>query len=541
MDHVPQVAEVSNPVQTKTISSDGKEAIATVLWKVNSNSVNDSSLSALQRAGSPAKSSGLEVAYGGQVYPGWDPTVGEASEIVGIAIAFVILLVAFGAMVAAGLPILNAIIGVTVTVSAITALAAVVNIATVSTTVAIMLGLSTGIDYGLFILSRHRTQLLSGRPMEESVATAVRTAGSAVVFAGATVMVALIGLSVVGIPFLRVRGLAAAGAVAISVLIAVTLMPAVLGVASDRVTRFIQHTFRPGHPERVAREAATHPERTAGAAWARFIVRHRVPVLIAAIAVLVVIALPVTSLRSGLPSGAWQPKSNTGRQAYDLTSEHFGPGYNGALLAVATPVTSQQSVKAITANLKNVPGVVTAAPADYQNQTAVIQVIPKTGPDASATTNLVNRIRGERQSLADAPGTQLLVGGPTGSNIDVSNKLSSALPIFLVTIVALAFILLTLAFSTAWVPITSILGFLLSIAAALGAQVAVFQWGWGASLLGITKSSVTLSYVPIVLLAIIFGLSSDYQLFVVSRIKEQFTKTGDAREGGCPGACRSLR
>jgi RND superfamily putative drug exporter len=460
---------------------------------------------------------------------------------VGIAIAFVILLVAFGALVAAGMPILNAIIGVTITVSGITALAAVMNIATVSTTVALMLGLSTAIDYGLFILSRHRTQLLAGRPMGESVATAVGTAGSSVVFAGATVMVALIGLSVVGIPFLRVMGLVAAGAVAMSVLIALTLLPAVLGFAGERVTRFIRVSARPGHSERVARQAATEPERTAGAAWARFVVRHRIPVLLAGIAVLVGIALPITSMRLGLPSGAWQPKSNTGRQAYDLTSKHFGPGFNGALLAVATPVTGQESVKAITANLSKVPGVLTAAPAAYSNQTAVIQVIPKTGPDASATTNLVNRIRGERQQLAGTTGTELLVGGPTASNIDVSKKLSSALPVFLITIVALAFVLLTLAFRTALVPIKSIVGFLLSIAAALGAEVAVFQWGWGASLLGVTKSSVTLSYLPIILLAIIFGLSSDYEVFVVSRIKEHFTKTDDAREAVRYGAGVSVR
>ncbi len=198
-------------------------------------------------------------------------------------------------------------------------------------------------------------------------------------------------------------------------------------------------------------------------------------------------------------------------------------------------------MKTITANLANVPGVVTAAPAAYQNQTAVIQVIPKTGPNASATTNLVNRIRSERQQLAGTHGTERLVGGPTASNIDVSTKLSSALPIFLITIVALAFILLTLAFGTAWVPIMSIVGVLLSIAAALGIEVALFQWGWGASLLGITKSSATLSYLPIILLAIIFGLSSDYQLFVVSRIKEQFTKTGDAREGVRHGTGVSVR
>jgi RND superfamily putative drug exporter len=541
MGKVPQVASVVDPIQTKQISHDQKEALATVLWRVAAGDVEDSSLSALQRAAGPAQNAGLQVEYGGQVYPGWNPKLSEVPELIGIAIAFVILLVTFGALAAAGIPILDAVLGVVITITGMTALAAVLNIATVSTTVAIMLGLSTGIDYGLFILSRHRSQLLSGRPMVESVATAVGTAGSSVVFAGATVMVALIGLTVVGIPFLRTTGLLAAGAVAISVLIALTLLPAVLGFAGERVARFISGRRRPGRAERVARLAATQPDSTEGAAWARFVVRNRVPVIVAAIAVLLVLAIPLKDLRLGLPSGATQPKSSTARKAYDLTSEHFGPGFNGPLLAVASPVTSKANVNAIAMNLAKVPDVVSATPASFENATAVIQVVPKTGPNASETTDLVNQIRSERQQFVGTTGANLLVGGPTASNIDVSKKLSSSLPIFLVVVVGLAFILLTIAFRSVLVPITSILGFLLSIAAALGAQVALFQWGWGASLLGLTKSPVTLAYLPTILLAIIFGLSSDYQVFVVSRIREEFTKTGDAREAVEHGAGVSVR
>jgi RND superfamily putative drug exporter len=540
MGRVSQVAEVTNPVQTTTISADGREALATVQWKVASGAVNNSSVSALQRAASPAHDAGLKVAYGGEVYPGSKPNVGETPELIGVVIAFVILLVALGALVAAGMPILNALIGLAISVSAILALASVVDIATVSTTVATMLGLSTGIDYGLFILSRHRSQLLAGQPLGESVATAVGTAGSSVVFAGATVMVALIGLGVVGIPFLRVMGLVAAGAVGVSVLIALTLLPAVLGFAGEKVTRFIHPPLMPSRPERAARLAASQPERTAGASWARFVVRHRIAVLLAGVALLLALAYPLTSLRLGQPDGASQPASNTAHQEYDYTSQHFGPGYNGVLLAVANPVTRAET-RAITANLAKVPDVLRVAPADYGNQTGAIEVVPKAGPDASATTSLVNRIRDERQRLAGNTGAQLLLGGPTATDIDVANKLSSALPIFLITIVGLAFVLLTFAFRTALVPIKSILGFLLSIAAALGATVALFQWGWGASLLGVTKSQVTLSYLPTILLAIIFGLSSDYEVFVVSRIKEHFTKTGDAREAVRHGAGVSLR
>jgi RND superfamily putative drug exporter len=529
---VPQVAQVTNPVLTRSISPDGKVALATLLWNTPAANVQDASLSDMQTAAAPAAQAGLQVEYGGAVYPDWNPKVTETPELIGIIIAFFILLITFSSLIAGLLPILSALIGVAITVTGITALAAVFNIATVSTTVAIMLGLSTGIDYGLFILSRHRAQLLAGRPLEESVATAVGTAGSSVAFAGATVIVALVGLSVVGIPFLMTMGLVAAAAVAVSVLIALTLLPALLGFAGEKVTHFIgsrRKTGRIGRGERVARRSAKQPETTAGAAWGRFISRFRIPALIAVIVVGAIVVIPALHIDEGLPSAASQPTSNTARQAYDLVSEHFGPGYNGPLLVTAEPVTSAKEVAGITGRLAKVPGVVSAKPAAFQNQTAVIQVIPSTGPTDSATTSLVNQIRGERAQLAGQPGVNLLVGGTTASNIDVSAKLSAALPVFLIVVAALAFVLLTFAFRTILVPITSILGFLLSVVAALGVEVAVFQWGWGDSLLGLTKSSVTLSYLPTILVAIIFGLSSDYEVFVVSRIKEDFTKTGDAR------------
>lgn len=528
MQGVPQVAEVSDPIRAKAISPDGKEALATVLWKVSAGDVTDASLSALQAAASPARAAGLHVNFGGQVYPGWNPTPTEAPEIIGLLIAFLILLITFGAFAAAGVPILSAIVGVLVTVAGITGLAAVMNVATVSTTVAIMLGLSTGIDYGLFIVSRHRSQLLAGRPLGESVASAAGTAGSSVVFAGATVIAALLGLSVVGIPFLRNMGLIAGAAVAISVLIALTLLPALLGFAGNSVARFIGPRRRTGRAERVARLAAMHPDRTRGACWARLVVRFRRPVALLGVLVAVMIAAPVTGMELGLPSGASQPSSNTARLAYDATDAHFGAGFNGVLLAAANPVTSEQRVRELTARLAAVPGVLSAAPVAFENNTAVIQVVPRTGPNNSATTSLVKRIREQRARIAGGTGTQLLIGGPTASNIDVSAKLSSSLPRFLAVVAVLAFALLTFAFRAPLVPLKSILGFLLSVAAALGAQVALFQWGWGASLLGITKSPVTLSYLPTVLVAIIFGLSCDYEVFVVSRIKEQFTNTGDA-------------
>jgi RND superfamily putative drug exporter len=273
--------------------------------------------------------------------------------------------------------------------------------------------------------------------------------------------------------------------------------------------------------------AATEPQLTFGARWARLVVRMRVPFLIAGVALLVVLALPALKMHLGLPSGASKPTSDTSRRAYDLTTASFGPGFNGALLILADGVDSPATAQQIDKRLAAVPGVETVSLTVQQGTSAVFRVIPTTGPNDPATADLVNRLRDERTTIASNTGIDVLVGGTTASNIDVSSKLSSALPIFLVAVVGLAFLLLTFAFRTILVPIKSIIGFLLSVSAALGAQVAVFQWGWARGLFDITPSE-TISFLPIIMLAIIFGLSSDYEVFVVSRIKEEYTKSGDA-------------
>ncbi|MFI9102264.1 MMPL family transporter [Streptomyces fildesensis] len=524
---VPQVGLVSDPFAAKGISQSGHVALGSVQFTAQPSDVKKETLDAVEAAVVPARDAGVEVEYSGSVYPGWQTAVSETPELIGLVVAFVILSITFGALVAAGLPILTALIGIVVTLMTVTALASVMTIASTSTTVAMMLGLSCGIDYGLFILARHRNNLLVGMSIEESAAMAAGTAGSSVVFAALTVIIALCGLAVVGIPFLSVMGFAAAGAVLVALLIALTLMPAMLGFAGNKVARFISTPLRPGHHESVARIAATEPEHTFGAAWARFVVRFRVPMLIGGTALLVVLALPLLSMELGLPSGSSKPEGNTQRKAYDLTTDNFGAGFNGALLVVADGVPDGAAADPITAELARIPGVVSATPLSAANQVAVIRVIPSTGPNDEATADLVHRIRNDRAAIAGTSGAQLLVGGTTASNIDVSAKLSSALPVFLIVVVGLAFILLTLAFRTILVPIKSIIGFLLSVAAAFGAQVAMFQWGWGEQLFGITPSQ-TISFLPILMLAIIFGLSSDYEVFVVSRIKEDFTKNGDA-------------
>lgn len=539
---IPGVATASGPVQTRLVSPDQNLGLGTVQWQAPIGEVDDSALGGLKDAMRAAQEAGVVVEYSGSVYPGHKVSVPHLPEIIGIVVAFVILLITFGAVVAAGLPIITACIGVGIGAMGIFAAAALVEMPTAALSLALMLGLSCGIDYALFILNRYRNNLLLLKPMEESVALAVGTAGGAVVFAALTVVIALCGLSIVGIPFLTYMGLAAAASVLIAMLIAITLLPALIGVAGRRVAKFIRPPLQPQRAKEVAQVAAFTPHRTMGARWGRFVVAYRKPLLVVGTAVLILIGLPTFGMHLGLPSGSSQPESNTSRKAYDLTSQHLGPGFNGPLLVVAdlTRADDPNAAAVVADNLGREEGVVMAAPGPSQNGVAIIQVIPETGPNDTATADLVKRIRADRAAIEGATGATILVGGNTASNIDTSDKLAAALPVFLLVVIGLAFVLLTIAFRAALVPLTSIVGFLLSVFAALGVQVAVFQWGWGAALLGITPGE-TISFLPIIVLAIIFGLSSDYQVFVVSRMKEELSRTDDALDAVRNGVGLSAR
>jgi len=534
---VPQVASVTDPYQAKSISPDKQLALATVRYTVAATDVKSSTADQLEPAVDAAKQAGVEVEFSGEVYP--RPAEGASPEGIGIAVALIILILTFGSLLVGGMPIMTALFGVAISTMGFTALAAVTSIASSATSVGSMLGISCGIDYGLFVLSRHRNNVIEGHEPEEAAGRAAGTAGSAVVFAALTVIIALCGLAVVGIPFLTTMGLAAAGAVLVALLIALTLLPAAFGFAGMRVARFSRF---PGlrRSERATRAAVHEPERLAGTRWASWVVRHRVPVLIVGVATLGVMAIPVTGMHLGLPGAEAQPTSNTARRAYDLTTKHFGAGYNGTLTVVAENVTDPAQANQLAAALGRQPGVASASVSTATGGIALISVVPDTGPNDPATTDLVHHIRDHRAAIEGNTGTHVLVGGPTAMNIDISTKLGQALPIFLIVVVGLAFILLTFAFRTILVPIKSIIGFLLSVGAAFGAQVAVFQWGWLAGPLGIAKTE-TLSFLPIILLAIIFGLSSDYEIFVVSRIKEHFTKNGDARQAVIMGTGQSAR
>ena len=534
---VDQVTSAGNPFKAGTVSPDKRVALATVSYDAQAAEVRTSTVDQLEPAVSAARDAGVQVEFGGAVYP--KAAVGVSSEAIGIAVALVILCLTFGSLVAAGLPIITAFFGLITTMMGITALAAVTDIASSATSVATMLGLSCGIDYGLFILARYRTYLLEGHEPEDAAGRAAGTAGSSVVFAALSVIIALCGLAVVGIPFLTTMGLAAAATVALALLVALTLVPAAFGILGKRLGRFSRlPLLRRAEP--AGRTAATDPGRLTGTRWAGWVVRRRVPLLAVGVIALGVMAIPVASMDLGLPGSSSLPTSDTSRRAYDLTTEHFGAGYNGALTVVADNVSATGQAQKISTAISEVPGVASSSVAVVTNDVALISVIPTTGPNDPGTTDLVHHIRDQRTALEAGTGAHLLVGGVTATNIDVSAKLGDALPVFLFTVVALAFVLLTFAFRTIIVPIKSIIGFLLSAGAAFGAQVAVFQWGWAKSLLGIEPSQ-TLSFLPVILLAIMFGLSSDYEVFVVSRIKEQFTRTGDARRAVVLGTGQSAR
>jgi RND superfamily putative drug exporter len=534
---MPQVVAVTSPYQTKLISADQRAAIAMVYYDAQAMQVKSSTVDLLWPAVASARAAGVDVNFSGSVYP--QTLLSDAPEAIGVVVALVILIVNFGSLLAAGIPLLSALLGVLTSMMGIMIVAALTTVSFAATTVALMLGISCGIDYALFVLTRYRQYLLAGELPAEAAGRAAGTAGSAVVFAALSVIIALSGLSVVGIPFLTLMGLSAAGSVLIALLMALTLLPAVFGLIGKRAIRFSRLRLL-RHVEVATHAAVDDPQALRGTRWVSWVTRHHGAVLALGVAGLLALASPVLGLSLGLPSSGSQPQSSTARRAYDTISTHFGVGYNGMLVVLAEHVAQPAEAERLLASFTRVSDVKSVQIGALKHGLALFSVVPDTGPNSAQTMTLVHYIRAHRTALATGAATDLLVGGMTAANIDMSAKLAAALPVFLAVVVGLAFLLLTFAFRTFFVPLKSILGFLFSIGAALGAQVAIFQWGWLASLLGITPSQ-TLSFLPILLLAIIFGLSSDYEVFVVSRIKEQFTREGDARAAVVGGAGASAR
>ncbi|MFH8402759.1 MMPL family transporter [Streptomyces anulatus] len=512
-----QIASVADPFATQAVSQNGSTAYISVSYQVSSMELTDATRESLEDAGKDAQKSGMKVEIGGDALQVM-PHTGTA-EIIGVVIAAIVLVITFGSLVAAGLPLVTALVGVGIGVSTITALANVLDLGSTTSILAMMIGLAVGIDYALFIVSRYRAELAEGREREEAAGRAVGTAGSAVVFAGLTVVIALVGLAVVNIPMLTKMGFAAAGTVAIAVLIALTLVPAALGFAGKRVM---------GRKARKAAEAEKSPEAkpNMGTRWARFVLRKPVWVMLVGVLGLGVIAVPAASLEMGLPDDGAQPKSTTQRQAYDMLSDGFGPGFNGPLLVVVDTKNSSDGKAAADRVSEEIEaiGVGAVIPPAFNKagDTATITVIPKDRPSSHATEEVVHSIRDAGADVRSDTGAEVLVTGATAMNIDFSQKMNDALLPYLALVVGLAFLLLMLVFRSILVPLKAALGFLLSVVAALGAVVAVFQWGWLGSLFGVEQTGPIMSMMPIFMVGVVFGLAMDYEVFLVTRMREAY-------------------
>jgi putative drug exporter of the RND superfamily len=532
----PQVAAVVDPFTSKVISRDGRSALAQIQYTVTRPHLDSDSLPALVSATKPAQRAGLIAHVGGSAYGTTSSKPGPSTAI-GVVIACVILFITFGSLLAAGLPLLTALGGLAVAVSGVYLVS---NIATVSSTapsLALMIGLAVAIDYSVFILSRYRSEMAAGRPPREAVGVALGTAGSAVVFAGSTVFIALAGLTVVGIPFLTVMGFSAA-AVAVAVLVALTLLPAVMGFAGHRLT--------PGPDSRAARRERPGAAAVMGERWARFVTRHPSRTVAIGVIALLVLAIPAISLRLALADNGSAATDTTQRLAYDLISTEFGPGFNGPLtLLVRThgDTSPGTAARAVGATVKRLPDVLAVTPPRLGNDgaTAVVSVIPGSGPHDTATTDLVKTIRAQAPVMAGADAATVSVTGPTAVGIDVSQRLSSSLVPFAGLVVGLALALLLVKFRSIVVPIKAAIGFLLSFGAALGAVVAVFQWGWAHTLVGAAATGPVISFLPIILIAVLFGLAMDYEVFMVSRIHEAYVQSGDPSAAVVRGGRQATR
>ncbi|MFV2010722.1 MULTISPECIES: MMPL family transporter [unclassified Micromonospora] len=523
-NELPGVVAALDPFQTGSVSPDGRYALINVQFAAPTDEVTAEQREAYESVGEPARDAGFQVAHGGEVM-NTEPHVGS-QEAIGVAIALVVLIITFGSLVAAGMTMLNALIGVGAGMAGLFALSSIVDLTSTAPVLALMLGLAVGIDYSLFITSRHRQHLLEGLEPEEAAARAVATAGSAVVFAGATVVIALAGLAVVGIPFLTVMGLAAAATVSVAVLVAITLQPALLGYAGRRVLP------RRKRAVDAAEAPTTHEiQESFGFRWARLMVKLRIPVIVLGVAGLGTLAIPAADMRIALPDASTAPVGSSERTAYDLTTAGFGPGFNGRLIMVVSGDSTEAATAAagqITDAVQGLDGVLMVAPPQpsQDGQTAILAVIPATGPTEAETEELVERIRDEIAVLGLAPdddgSAAVALTGATAVGIDVSDKLAEAMPVYLLLVVGLSILLLMLVFRSILVPVKAAVGFLLTVGATFGITVAVFQWGWLSGLVSLDTTGPLVSFLPILLIGILFGLAMDYEVFLVSRMREDF-------------------
>jgi RND superfamily putative drug exporter len=494
----------------------------------------------------PARADGLQAEIGGDLPRFLKIAETGAAEGIGIVVAVFVLVIAFGSFLAMGLPLGVAIFGLITSSSLILILAAFVDISPEAGSLSAMIGIGVGIDYALFIVTRHRQHLREGMTVEESAARANATSGQAVVFAGVTVVIAILGLAIVGIPMITSMGMASAITVFVMVAGSITLLPALLGFAGLKLLKISlpwQRKKIEAQESIAAKHAAdgTVPPRTGWQRWGDTVTARPWAWLIGSVTVLLLLAVPMFSLRLGQPDAGNEPRDSTERKAYDLITEHFIPGLNGPLVLVTDISESPAgSVGSLVATLKaddNI-AVVLDPFANEANDTAVTMIIPISSPQDEATTSLVHRIRG---TYVPASGSASYLGGATASFIDASDRVSSRLPVFIAAVVGMSFLLLMLVFRSVLVPVKAALMNLLSIGAAYGVVVAVFQWGWGLSLVGIEEPLPIISFIPMFMFAILFGLSMDYEVFLLSRVREEYLSGKSNTESVIEGISSTAR
>lgn len=544
VEKVDHVATVTDPLaeESRTVSDNGRDALATVQFDLGLDELPEGVTDDLEAAAELPSGSSLELHIGGDAYSVTGVHV-SATEGIGILIALLVLAITFGSLLAAGLPILTALLGVAIAMAGIFSVAAVTTISATTPTLALMIGLAVGIDYALFVIARHRSQLAHGLQVEESIARAVATAGSAVIFAGVTVIIALCGLVVAGIPFLAVMGYAAASAVLVAVLVALTAVPALLAIAGERLRP------KPGsraHRREAVAEGRPHAV-TLGARWVRLVTKVPVLTVVVSLLIIAVLAIPARDLALGLNDNGSADPGTAPRETYDLISRDFGPGYNAPLFVTADiidttdPIGVMDSLGKALGGYDGVQKVALATP----NRTAdlgLVVIYPDTEKSDPATAALVKEIRADSADLEKRFGIDdVMVTGQTAVAIDVSARLFGAILPFGAVVVGLSLILLTIVFRSIAVPLKATLGYVLSVAASFGVVAAVFEWGWGADLLNVAKVGPVIAFFPIILMGVLFGLAMDYEVFLVSRMREDFVHTGNARASVDSGFVASAR
>jgi RND superfamily putative drug exporter len=537
---MPEVAAVASPYGPRgamQISKDGRVAYAAVNFAKQADELDKADITRVINVAEAARQPGLNVQLGGNAIGSTEQTSLSSSSVIGVAAAAVVLFIAFGSFLAMLLPIVTAIAGVVGGLMAIAPLTHAISVVNFAPILGALIGLGVGTDYALFIVTRHRRGLQSGLTTEESAVTAVNTSGRAVLFAGGTVCIAILGILVLNLNFLNGLAVASALTVVFTVFAAVTLLPALLGVFGMRVLSRRQR-------RKLASQPSAQVPRGVWARWAQTVQRRPAILGAAATVVMLVLAIPVLSLRLGSSDAGNNPASSTTRQAYDLLAKGFGPGFNGPLLLVAqtSSPADTAALHTLEARLPRVADVTSVQPLATAGGTEVIQVTPGTSPEDKATSDLITNLRSHVIPAAEQGTTlRVYVGGITATFADFATVVTGKLLWFIAAIIGLSFLLLVVAFRSLLIPAIGAVMNLLAAAAAFGVLTAFFQWGWGSDPLGLGKAGPVEAFLPVMTLAILFGLSMDYQVFLVSRMNEEWVHTRDSRRAIRVGQTETAR